>query len=119
MEMASRQSVDRRGRISVFSLAMMNFAAVANLRNLPAMAGYGVSMLFFYAVAVLTFLIPTAVVSAELATGFPEGGGIFNWVNKSLGNKIGVFGCMATEFFKFCAFPSFSGLFGWIGCLFI
>ena len=75
--------------LGVFSLAMMNCAAVISLKNLPAMAEYGLSMVFFYAISIFTFLIPTALVSAELATGFPEEGGMFNWVNKALGNRWG------------------------------
>ncbi|MDR1457917.1 MAG: APC family permease, partial [Puniceicoccales bacterium] len=99
--MGSTGNINKVGSISVFSLAMMNFAAVANLRNLPAMADYGMSMLFFYGIAVVTFLIPTAVVSAELATGFPEEGGIFNWVNKAMGNKIGFLAIWLQNFASF------------------
>jgi amino acid transporter len=84
---------------------MMTFATVANLRNLPAMAVYGMSMLFFYGVAMVTFLIPTALVSAELATGFPEDGGIFNWVGKALGNRIGFLAVWLQNFSNFVTIP--------------
>jgi amino acid transporter len=75
--------------LGIFSLAMINCVAVINLRNLPSMAEYGLGMVFFYAFSCIFFLIPTALVSAELATGFPEPGGIFNWVSKALGNCLG------------------------------
>ncbi|MDR0351662.1 MAG: APC family permease, partial [Puniceicoccales bacterium] len=104
--MGNISSIKKVGTISVFSLAMMNFAAVANLRNLPAMAVYGMSMLFFYGIAVVTFLIPTAVVSAELATGFPEEGGIFNWVNKAMGNRLGFLAVWLQNFTSFMLFPA-------------
>jgi putative glutamate/gamma-aminobutyrate antiporter len=78
-----------RSYLGVFSLAMINCSAVISLRNLPAMAEYGLSMIVFYAFAVIFFLIPTALVAAELATGFPEEGGIFNWVNRAMGNHLG------------------------------
>jgi amino acid transporter len=75
--------------LGVFSLAMINCIAVINLRNLPSMAEYGLGMIVFYAFSVIFFLIPTALVSAELATGFPEEGGIANWVGKALGSSFG------------------------------
>ncbi|MDR2806884.1 MAG: APC family permease [Puniceicoccales bacterium] len=75
--------------IGIFSLAMINCAAVLNLKNFPVMAEYGLGMLFFYAFSVFFFLIPTALVSAELATGFPGEGGIFHWVSKALGDRLG------------------------------
>ncbi|MDR1435298.1 MAG: APC family permease [Puniceicoccales bacterium] len=83
------QSKSRPHSMGVFSLAMVNCVAVINLRNLPSMAEYGLGMVFFYAFSVIFFLIPTALVSAELAAGFPEEGGIFNWVSKALGNPLG------------------------------
>jgi putative glutamate/gamma-aminobutyrate antiporter len=79
----------RAPSLGIFSLAMINCVAVINLRNLPSMAEYGLAMVFFYAFSCIFFLIPTALVSAELATGFPEPGGIFNWVSKALGNCLG------------------------------
>ena len=85
----SDPSPGRNRTLGIFSLAMINCAAVASLKNLPAMAEYGLSMVFFYAVSVLFFLIPTALISAELATGFPEEGGIFNWVHKACGERLG------------------------------
>lgn len=81
--------MSKKGALGVFSLAMMNCVAIISLRNFPSMAEYGLAMIFFYTIAVILFLIPTALVSAELATGFPEEGGIFNWVNKAMGNTLG------------------------------
>lgn len=81
--------MSKKGALGVFSLAMMNCVAIVGLKNFPSMAEYGLSMVFFYAIAVVFFLIPTALVSAELATGFPEEGGIFNWVSKAMGNTLG------------------------------
>ncbi|MDE6576257.1 MAG: APC family permease [Opitutales bacterium] len=77
--------------LGVFALAMINCAAIVSLRNLPAMAEYGFSMVFFYLAAVFLFLIPEALVAAELATGFPGEGGIFYWVSQALGRKTGFF----------------------------
>lgn len=75
--------------ISVFPLAMITVAAIVSLQNLPIMAEYGLSLVFYLIVAALVFFIPTALVSAELATGWPKKGGVYVWVKEALGPKWG------------------------------
>jgi putative glutamate/gamma-aminobutyrate antiporter len=75
--------------IGVFALAMINVAAIASLRALPSMAEYGLASAFFYIIAVFIFLIPTSLVAAELATGWPKRGGVFVWVREALGQRWG------------------------------
>jgi putative glutamate/gamma-aminobutyrate antiporter len=53
------------------------------------MAEYGLTAVFFFVVAALVFLIPTALVSAELATGWPKRGGVYVWVKEALGPRWG------------------------------
>jgi len=77
--------------ISVFVLAMLNVSIMASLRNLPLVAELGYKSLFFFAVVGLTFLIPCALVSAELATGWTKSGGIYVWVREALGDRWGFF----------------------------
>ncbi len=72
-----------------FSLAMIAVAAIISLRNLPLTANYGLGAIFFYVVAGIAFLIPTALVAAELATTWPETGGIYAWVSEAFGPKYG------------------------------
>ncbi len=78
-----------RHKIGVFTLAMINVAAIASLKNLPMMAEYGLSLIFFYVLAAVVFFIPSALVSAELATGWPKTGGVYIWVREALGAKWG------------------------------
>lgn len=73
--------------LSVFSLAMINIIAVDNLRSLPIAAEYGLSLVFFYLLAAILFFIPTALVAAELATGWPNKGGVYVWVREAFGKK--------------------------------
>lgn len=54
---------------------MITAAFVISVRNLPMMAETGLNMVFYALLAALAFLVPTALVSAELATGWPEQGG--------------------------------------------
>ncbi|PIT84921.1 amino acid permease [Candidatus Micrarchaeota archaeon CG10_big_fil_rev_8_21_14_0_10_45_29] len=75
--------------ISMFALALINVAAIASLRGLPSMAEYGLSSVFFYCLAALTFFIPAALVSAELATGWPKEGGVYAWVKEAFGENFG------------------------------
>lgn len=64
---------------------------MASLRNLPLVAEFGLSMVFFFALTAVFFLLPCALVSAELATGWPKDGGIYIWVREALGDRWGFF----------------------------
>ncbi len=75
--------------ISIFVLAMVNISMMASLRNLPLVAEFGLSAIFFFFVVALFFLIPCALISAELATGWPKSGGIYIWVREGLGDRLG------------------------------
>jgi putative glutamate/gamma-aminobutyrate antiporter len=75
--------------ITVFTLAMINMAAIGSVKNWPTIAEYGFSSLFYYLLAAIIFFIPTALVSAELATGWPKIGGIFVWVREAFGHRTG------------------------------
>jgi glutamate:GABA antiporter len=86
MEIANNKP---RRVISIFMLAMINVSMMASLRNLPLVAEFGLSALFFFVVVALFFLIPCALISAELATGWPKSGGIYIWVREGLGDRLG------------------------------
>lgn len=75
--------------ISIFVLAMLNVSIMASLRNLPLVAEFGLSALVFFFIVALFFLIPCALISAELATGWPKSGGIYIWVREGLGDRWG------------------------------
>ena len=75
--------------LGLFSLAMINVAAVLSVRNFPSMAIYGWSCIGWYIIGTVFFLLPIAFAGAELATGWPEGGGVYTWVKKAFGEKLG------------------------------
>lgn len=82
---------NKSGKIlSVFGLAMINVIAVDSLRSLPAGAEYGFALVFFYILAALMFFIPTALVTAELATAWPNTGGVYVWVRTAFGKGAGL-----------------------------
>ncbi len=74
-------------KISFFSLVILIIAAIDNIRNLPAAALFGSTLIFFFVFSALVFLIPTALISAELSAAFPDKGGLYQWVNRAFGKK--------------------------------
>ena len=89
--MGKIQSNHSKRIISIFVLAMLNVSIMASLRNLPLVAELGYSMIFFFAVVAICFLIPCSLVSAELATGWTKDGGIYVWVREAFGDRWGFF----------------------------
>ena len=77
--------------LSVFVLAMLNVSVMASLRNLPLVAEYGLGAVSYFFLVALFFLVPCALISAELATGWPKEGGIYIWVREALGDRWGFF----------------------------
>lgn len=73
--------------MSITQLAMLTVVAVASLRSLPAMAGYGLGSVTLFIIPAIFFLIPVALVAAELATGWK--GGVFTWVRMAFGERWG------------------------------
>jgi glutamate:GABA antiporter len=84
---ATPTSVAGPSYIAWTALALMTVSSVASLRNAPTMAVYGLACVFLYVLPAIVFLIPTALVSAELASSWP--GGIFRWVTEGLSPKWG------------------------------
>ena len=83
-------NVKKSVKLGVFTLAIMNVTAVVSLRGLPAEAEYGLSSAFYYIFAAIVFLIPTAMVAAELAAMFQDKqGGVFRWVGEAFGKRVG------------------------------
>ena len=77
------------GKMTIMTLAVMNITAVVSLRFLPSEAVYGLSSVFYFAFAAIVFLIPMSLVAAELATTYPQKGGVFRWVGEAFGPRIG------------------------------
>jgi len=80
---------EKKKILGVFTLAMINVAAVLSIRNFPSMAIYGWECIGWYIIGTILFLIPISLAGAELATGWPEGGGVYAWVKQAFGEKGG------------------------------
>ena len=77
-------------KIPLFALVLLIVSAVDSIRNLPASALFGTPLIFFFILSAFIFLIPISLVAAELSAIFPEKGGVYHWVHKAFGEKMGM-----------------------------
>ncbi len=96
--------------LSVFGLVMMNVIAIDSLRSLPMSAEYGFSIIAYYTLTAIMFFLPTAFVAAELATGWPETGGIYVWVREAFGKQFGFLIIWLQWFYNICWYPTIMSL---------
>ncbi|WP_298712702.1 amino acid permease, partial [uncultured Chitinophaga sp.] len=76
--------------ITTVQLALMTAAAVISLRGLPMMAKEELTMFFYIGFATFLFLMPAALVGAELGSAFAaKGGGVYTWVKEAYNQKLG------------------------------
>lgn len=79
-------------KISVLALVLLISGAIDSIRNLPTTALFGSSLIFFFIFSAIIFLIPVALVSAELSSTFPEEeGGVYSWVRHAFGENMAFF----------------------------
>jgi glutamate:GABA antiporter len=78
-------------KMSLLSLILVSSAFVTSVRNLTTIAETQMHMLFFGLIAAVCYFIPVALVSAELATGWPKAGGIYVWAKQAFGERWGFF----------------------------
>jgi glutamate:GABA antiporter len=74
--------------ISWVALAVLTVGSVGNLGSAPPLAVLGLASVFLYVVPALVFLVPTSLVAAELASGWP--GGVYNWVSQGISAPVGL-----------------------------
>jgi len=74
-------------KISVFALVLLITGAIDSIRNLPTTALFGSTLIFFCILSAVFFLIPVALVAAELSAAWSEEeGGIYSWVQRAFGD---------------------------------
>lgn len=86
--MSNNPSDPQAKHLGVVTLTFMTAALFLTLRNMPMMAATGLQMVFFNLITVFAFLVPVALVSAELATTWPKNG-VFHWVEEAFGTRWG------------------------------
>ena len=75
--------------LGLFTLSMIGVAAVLSLRNVPSVAEEGFGSIFYWILGAIIVFLPVAFVSAELATGWPQTGGLYVWVKEAFGDRWG------------------------------
>ncbi len=75
--------------LTVLSLIMINLAALGGIRTWAPMAESGFTSVFFLLFGVLTFFIPVSLITAELATTWPQSGGVYAWIKQAFGHRWG------------------------------
>lgn len=93
-------------KLSSFTVAMISVSAILNLRGLPVMASEGMHAIFFYLAGALCFLLPSALVCAELASHYPQDGGIYDWVKRAFGLRVGFVAIWMEWINNVIAFPA-------------
>jgi amino acid transporter len=68
-------------------MALLTLGSVGDLGSAPAMAVFGLASVVLYVLPAIVFLIPAALVSAELASGWK--GGVYTWVTEGISPKMG------------------------------
>lgn len=96
--------------MSVLTLVMINFIAIASIRNIPMNAYYGLSLISYYLLGALAFFIPSALVSAELATAWPETGGCYVWVREAFGKPAAFLVAWIQWIYNVCWYPTILSL---------
>jgi amino acid transporter len=88
-ESAERGEVALHRALGLRDLVLFNLVAVVGLRWLATAAKAGPSALALWLLAALFFFVPQGLVVTELASRFPQEGGIYQWTKRALGEKHG------------------------------
>ena len=83
----TRAGTGSKRTIAWFAMALLILGSVGDLGSAPATAVFGLASVVLYVVPAIVFLVPAALVSAELASGW--GGGVYNWVSEGISPGMG------------------------------
>lgn len=99
-------------KFGLIRLVMINIIAVDSLRNISITAQAGWIVVTFYILAGIFFLVPCALLTAEMSTGSSqETGGIYIWVKKAFGKRLGFLVIWLQWVYNLVWFPSICGFF--------
>ena len=99
-------------KLGLIRLVMINIIAVDSLRNISITAQAGWVAITFYIIAGVVFLVPCALLTAEMATGSSEkNGGVYIWAKKAFGKKFGFLVLWLQWIYNLVWFPSICGFF--------
>jgi amino acid transporter len=76
-----------KAAVGWFAMALLILGSVGDLGSTPTTAVFGLASVALYVVPAIVFLVPAALVSAELASGWK--GGVYNWVSEGISPGMG------------------------------
>ena len=93
----------------VVGLAIFTFSFLANVNTTPQLATFGLGAILLFLMAIVLFLGPTAMASAEMGSTWPRTGGIYVWTRLAFG-EAAAFMIIWLEFANFVvAWPGIMG----------
>lgn len=92
--------------LGVTDIVWINIVVIIGLRWMPVAASYGAASIVLWCLAAMLFFLPLSFVSAELATTWPEQGGLYVWVKKALGERYGFLTSWFYWVYSFAYMPS-------------
>lgn len=69
----------------------LNTITVINIYGFPSEAEYGFASISLYLLAIVFYLVPVALVSAEMGSTFHQDGGVYTWVSNAFSDHVGIF----------------------------
>ena len=88
MNAATNNSSSKK-TLGVFALVTINMCIIFSVRGFPLLAEEGLSLVFYLLFSALTFLVPTALICAELSSAWPSRGpgGVYIWAREAFGTR--------------------------------
>src|SRR5579863_6487449 len=75
-----------RRELRLWHLVLFNISAITGVRWLASAAHAGPGSLTLWLLAVVAFLLPSALVVSSLSARFPDEGGLYVWTKHALGD---------------------------------
>ena len=77
----------RRRVLGLRDTTLFTVSAIVVVDTLTASAAIGVQTIGWWILAIILFLVPSAMITAELGTAYPDQGGIYSWVRRAYGER--------------------------------
>lgn len=77
----------RKRVMGFFDVTLFIISAILVVDQLTASSSIGVGSVGWWAMTIVLFFVPSAMIVAELGTAYPYQGGIYDWVNKAFGRR--------------------------------
>ena len=84
---AAAPKAARRRVLGARDVTLFTISAILVIDQLTASASIGTSVLGWWLIALVVFLVPSAFISAELSTTYPDQGGLYVWVKQAFGRR--------------------------------